>query len=123
VWKRKAEIAIANSDNKKFEYYMKYVEQDTKKLKEVLDVKKDPEIVIMRSKLLNESLTSAKKSLEAISEDKLAEIRDSWVKILANANGELARLSIVAGEYKQFQEEIEKIAPNPTPTPKIELKF
>jgi len=123
VWKRKAEIAISNSDNKKFENYMKYVEQDTKRLKETLDTEKDPEIVIMHSKLLKESLESAKTSIGNISKDALQKLRDSWVKILANANMELARLSILAGEYKEFQEQIEKIAPSPKATPKIELKF
>lgn len=123
VWKRKAEIAFANTDSKKFEYYMKYVEQDTKRLKETLDTKKDPEIVLMHSKLLNESLENAKASIEIISKDELQKVRDSWVRILASANVELARLSILASEYKQFQEQIEKIAPSPQATPKLELKF
>ncbi|MDA1169386.1 MAG: hypothetical protein O3A36_03550 [bacterium] len=124
VWKRKAEIAFANTENKKFEYYMKYVEQDTKKLKEMMDANKDPEIVIQQSNLLNESLTSAKSSVEKISKEALQEWRDAWVKILANANIELARLSLLAGKYKQLQEQIEKIIPSSaSPTPKIELKF
>lgn len=125
VWKRKAEIAFTNTENKKFEYYMKYVEQDTKKLKEMMDAEKDPEIVIQQSELLGENLMNAKRSVEKISKEALQEWRDAWVKILANANIELARLSLLAGKYKQLQEQIEKIVPSSSasPTPKIELKF
>ncbi len=127
TWKRKAEIAIANSDDKKFELYMKYVENDTKKLKEALDAKKGPDAILVRSKLLNESLGQAKKTVEDISDEAIAKVRDAWLKILASANQELGRLSGVADEYKKFQEQIEKIAPSsspqPSPTPKIELKF
>lgn len=127
TWKRKAEIAIANSDDKKFELYMKYVERDTEKLKEALDAKKSPDAIVLRSKLLNESLDEAKKAVEHISDEAIAKVRDAWLKALGNANQELARLSGVAEEYKKFQEEIEKIAPSgspeASPTPKIELKF
>lgn len=123
TWKRKAEVAFANSDDKKFELFMKYVEKDTETLKDALDVKKGPDTIILRSKLLNESLVQAKDGIEKISDETLVKIRDAWLKVLASANGELGRLSGLADEYKKFQEQIEKIAPLSSPTPKIELKF
>jgi hypothetical protein len=125
TWKRGAELAIANSDDKQFKLHMKYVENDTEKLKKALDEKKSPDTIILRSKLLNESLEKAKETVEDISDEAMNEVRDSWVKILANANQELGRLGGLADEYKKYQEQIEKIAPTPapSPTPKIELKF
>lgn len=125
TWKRKAEVSFAKSDDKKFELFMRYVENDTETLKDALDVKKGPDTIILRSKLLNESLVQAKEGIEKISDEALGKIRDAWLKVLASANSELGRLSGVADEYKKFQEQIEKIAPAPStsPTPKIELKF
>lgn len=129
TWKRKAEIAIPNSDDKKFDLYMKYVEQDTKTLQEALDAKKGPETIIIKSRLLNESLEAAKKAVEDISDEAIAKVRDAWLKVLAGANQQLGRLAGLADEYKKYQEKIEKIVPTATPdskaspTPKIELKF
>lgn len=125
TWKRKAELTIANSNDKKFELNMKYVEQDTKKLKEALDAKKAPDAIILRSKLLGESVESAKKTIEDISDEAIGKLRDAWLKILASANVELGRLSGLADEYKKYQEKIKELAPSPqiTPTPTIELKF
>lgn len=127
TWKRQAEVTIANSDDKKFELFMKYVEQDTKKLKEALDTKKGPDVIIVKSRLLNGSLEDAKEGVEDISDEAISKVRDAWLKILASANTELGRLSGLADEYKKYQEQIESIASSPTvtpaPTPTIELKF
>lgn len=123
IWKRKAEIAIASTDSKKFDHFMKYVESDTKRLKETLDASKDPEIIIMHSNLLKESVESAKVSIEKLSDAELQKVRDAWVRILASANIELTRLTVLAKEYKEFQEKIEKNAPVLEASPKIELKF
>ena len=96
TWFRKAELAIANTDEKKFELNKKYVERDTEKLKEALDGKKAPDTIILRSKLLNESVEDAKEAIEKISEEALGKIRDAWLKALASANQELGRLSGIA---------------------------
>lgn len=130
-WKRKAEVAMANSDDKKFDLYVKYVEIDTEKLQKALDSNAAPGSVIVRTKLLNESVDLAKKGVEDISEEAIASTRDSWLKTLADANTQLQRLSALAGEYKQYQEQLEDLAPNPAEapspspeaTPEIPLKF
>ncbi len=123
TWKRKAETSFANSDDKKFELYMEYVKKDTETLKDALDAKKGPDTVILKSKLLNESLAQAKEIVEDITDESLEEVRDAWIVILAAANAELGRLSDLADEYKKYQEEIEKIAPAPEASPAIELIF
>jgi hypothetical protein len=126
MWKRKAELAIAGSNEKKFDLDMKYVEIDTKNLKEALDATKNPSEIIMKSKLLTESIERAKQGLEDVSDEALTKVRDAWVKILAAADQELKRLPGVADEYKKFQEELSNIVASPspqqTPTP-VPLKF
>jgi|SRR3989344_5889607 len=123
TWKRHVEVTISSSNNKKFEIRMKHVEQDTKKLQDALNAKKDPGVIIVKSKLLNESLGYAKEALEDVSDEALKKLRDPWVKTLASANQELARLPALADEYKKYQEQIENIVPSPQISPKIELKF
>lgn len=118
IWKRKAELAIAGSAEKRFELDMKYVGIDTGKLKAALDANTNPADIIMKSKLLNESIARAKQGVEEISDQAIATLRDQWLKILAAADLELQRLSSLAGEYKKYQEQLEKLAPTPVP-----LKF
>lgn len=118
IWKRKAELAIAGSAEKKFELDMKYVGIDTEKLKAALDANTNPADIIMKSKLLNESIARAKQGVEEISDQAIATLRDQWLKILAAADLELQRLSSLAGEYKKYQQQLEKLAPTPVP-----LKF
>ena len=120
AWKRKAELAIAGSAEKKFELDMKYVEVDTGKLKAAIDANTNPADIIMKSKLLNEGIARAKKGVEEISDEAIARLRDPWLKILATADLELQRLGGLADEYKKFQEELTKLAPTATPVP---LKF
>lgn len=131
MYKRKAELALAGSSEKKFELNMKYVAADTEKLKAALDANTNPPDIIMKTKLLNESLERAKKGAEEISDEAIGKLRDEWVKLLAAADRELSRLSSLADEYKKFQEELSNLAPAPqgggptptaTPTP-VPLKF
>lgn len=130
-WKRKAEVAMANSDDKKFDLYVAYVQTDTEKLKDAFDKNAAPGSIIVRTKLLNESVALAKEGVENISEEAIASTRDAWVKTLADANTQLQRLSALAGEYKQYQEQLEDLAPSPAEapspspeaTPEIPLKF
>lgn len=117
AWKRKAELAIAGSTEKKFELDIKYVEIDTAKLKAALDANTNPAEILVKSKLLNESIVRAKQGAEEISDEAIARLRDSWLKILAAADLELQRLGGLADEYKKFQEELQKLAPVATPTP------
>ncbi len=128
AWKRKAELAIAGSAEKKFELDMKYVGVDTEKLKAALDANSNPADIIVKTKLLNESIARAKQGVEEISDEAIAKLRDGWLKLLAAADLELQRLSGLADEYKKFQTELEKLAPSETPTPTptetpVPLKF
>lgn len=120
-WKRKAELAFAGSKEKKFELDMKYVGIDTEKLKAALDANSNPADIIVKSKLLNESITRAKQGAEEISDEAIAKLRDQWLKILAAADQELGRLTSLADEYKKYQEELSRLAPSPaaTPTPAV----
>lgn len=130
TWKRKAELAVAGDNDKKFEVQMKHVEADVKALQEAIDASKSPAIVVLKSRLLDESLKNAKEAVEKISDDAIARVRDSWLKVLASANQQLGRLAGVAEEYKAYQEQLEGIAvspspsidPTPSPTP-VPLKF
>ncbi len=126
MWKRKAELAIAGSAEKKFELDMKYVGIDTEKLKIALDTNTNPADIIVKSKVLNESIARAKQGVEEISDKAIATFRDQWLKILAAADLELQRLSSLASEYEKYQEQLEKLAPvhvvSPTPSA-IPLKF
>ncbi|OGY31493.1 MAG: hypothetical protein A3C02_00875 [Candidatus Andersenbacteria bacterium RIFCSPHIGHO2_02_FULL_45_11] len=124
TWKRKAELAIAGSAEKKFELDMKYVEADTAKLKAAIDANTNPADIIMKTKLLNEGIARAKQGVEEISDEAIARLRDSWLKILAAGDLELQRLGGLADEYKKFQEELTKLAPPTTPTATpVPLKF
>lgn len=130
TWKRKAELAVAGSIDKKFELDMQYVSDDTKKLKEVLDTNTNPADIISKSTLLNESIARARQGAGVISDEAIKRLRDPWLKILATADGELHRLTSLAGEYKKYQEELQKLVPptTATPTPKpipsaVPLKF
>lgn len=126
MWKRKAELAIANSTEKKFELDMKYVRIDTANLKAALDANANPADIIVKSKLINESIQRAKRGAEEVSDEVIAKLRDAWLKILAAADQQIARLSSLAEEYKKYQEELKKLAPSPSvsPTPSaLPLKF
>lgn len=115
--KRKAELAIAGSKEKKFELDIKYVGIDTEKLKAALDANTKPAEIVAKSKLLSESIARAKQGAEEVSDEAIAKLRDSWLKTLAAADQELSRLSTLADDYKKFQEQIEKLAPSPSPSP------
>ena len=140
TWKRKAELAVAGDTDKKFEVQMKHVEADTKALQAAIDASKSPAIVVLKSRLLDESLKNAKGAAEEISDDAIARVRDAWLKVLASANQQLQRLAGVAGEYEKYKQELENLAPalqgearpdgrpspsiDPTPSPTpVPLKF
>ncbi len=129
TWMRKAEIAVAGDEDETFTIYMKHVEKDAEALKQAIDMNKSPGVVVAKSRLLDESLQRAKSAVETISDDAMARVRDQWVKVLSSANQQLGRLAGVAGEYQQYKEALEGIAPaqqeeasDPTPTP-VPLKF
>lgn len=114
-WKRKAELATTNGDDKKFELHVKYVEADTTSLKDALDANAQAAGIILKSKRLTESVNDAKAAANAVSEDTIARMRDTWLKALAEANVQLARLSGLAGEYEKYQKQLETLAPSATP--------
>lgn len=126
MWKRRVELAIAGSNEKKFELDIKYVGIDTEKLKLALDANTNPADVIVKSKLLSEGIARAKQGADEIPDKAIAKLRDQWLKILAAADQQLQRLSSLASEYKKYQEELQSLAPAHSPSPSvtaIPLKF
>jgi hypothetical protein len=119
VWKRTAELYFASSADAKFNLDVGYVSSDSENLKKALDAGSGVNIIVIKSKLLSDTLNRAKDEMKNVSKDGIAKVRDDALKAFASAQVQLDRLQAVANQYKDAQSKLEQIA-KPT---KIPLKF
>jgi hypothetical protein len=117
VWKRQAELYFAGSVDAKFTLDVGYIKTDTAALKKALDANAKPNIVIVKSKLLKESVDRAKGELNSVSEKTIATLRSEYIQVFAEAQKQLERLNALSDKLKKYQTELESIGN------KIPLKF
>lgn len=121
-WKRQAELYFAGSIDAKFTLDVGYVKTDTATLKKALDANATPKSIIVKSKLLKESVDRARGALDSVSEKTIAKLRDEYVRVFAEAQKQMERLSALSEKFKQYQTELESISTSKDDK-KIPLKF
>ena len=110
IWKRGIERYFASSADAKFNLDIAYVKNDTENLKKVLEANGGVNVIVIKAKLLSETLATAKDELKNVSEDGIAKVRDDALKVFAQAQIQLDRLKGVANQYKQAQDQLEQFA-------------
>lgn len=109
VGKRSVERYFASSTDAKFNLDVTYVQASAKDLAKALDSNAGVNIVVVKAKLLSDTLKSTKDEMKDVSKDEIAKVRDSALKAFADAQVQLDRLKAVADKYKEAQVQLEQL--------------
>ena len=108
--KRGVERYLASSADAKFSLDVTYVKADASSLAKALDANAGVNIIVVKAKLLSDTLNRTKNEMKDVSKDSIAKNRDDALKAFVDAQIQLDRLKAVANTYKQAQDQLEQLA-------------
>lgn len=108
--KRSVERSFASSVDAKFSLDITYLKADASSLGKALDANAGVNIIVVKAKLLSDTLNRAKDEMKDVSKDGIAKNRDDALRAFADAQVQLDRLKAVANTYKQAQDQLEQLA-------------